>query len=138
MAVKAAINTLAVRSQFRVLPVEGSEVHPKSFVSNFWGALHLSFSKTGKDCEISLNTHFLLDFGDFDKSFSLGNAHASLALRSLNHVFIVHEALVLALTFIILEKLLNRLCLEKTYIQVTNEVSVLLLFVDKHQYLLCN
>jgi hypothetical protein len=43
-----------------------------------------------------------------DKSFSLGNAHASLALRSLNHVFIVHEALVLALTFIILEKLLNR------------------------------
>ena len=82
--------------------------------------------------------HFLLDFGDLDKSFSLGNAHASLALRSLNHVFIVHEALVLALTFIILEKLLNRLCLEKTYIQVTNEVSVLLLFVDKHQYLLCN
>ena len=60
----------------------------------------------------SLNTHFLLDFGDLDKSFSLGNAHASLALRSLNHVFIVHEALVLALTFIILEKLLNRVCLE--------------------------
>ena len=24
----------------------------------------------------SLNTHFLLDFGDLDKSFSLGNAHA--------------------------------------------------------------
>ena len=66
------------------------------------------------DCEISLNTHFLLDFGDFDKSFSLGNAHASLALRSLNHVFIVHEALVLVPTFIILEKLFNRLDLEKT------------------------
>ena len=50
------------------------------------------------DCEISLNTHFLLDFGDFDKSFSLGNAHASLALR----FFIVHETLVFALSFIIL------------------------------------
>ena len=72
-------------------------MHPKSFVSNFWGALHLSFSKIGKDCEISLNTSFsLIFFGDLDKSFSLDNAHASLALRSLNHVFIVHEALVLA------------------------------------------
>ena len=46
--------------------------------------------------------YFLLDFGDLDKSFSLGNAHASLALRSLNNDFIVHKALVLALTFIIL------------------------------------
>jgi len=53
-------------------------------------------------------------FGDLDKSFSLGIAHASMALRSLNHDFIVHEALVLVLTFIILEKLLNRLYLEKT------------------------
>ena len=44
-----------------------------------------------------LNTHFLLFFGDFDKSFSLDNAHASMALRSLNHDFIVHEALVLVL-----------------------------------------
>ncbi len=52
---------------------------------------------------------FLLDFGDLDKSFSLGNAHASMALRSLNHDFIVHEALVLVLTFIILVKLFNRL-----------------------------
>jgi len=33
---------------------------------------------------------FLLNFGDLDKSFSLGNAHAGLALRSLNHDFIVH------------------------------------------------
>ena len=47
---------------------------------------------------IALNTHFLLDFGDFDKSFSLDNAHASMALRSLNHDFIIHEALALALT----------------------------------------
>jgi hypothetical protein len=98
-------------------------------VSNFWGALHLSFNKTGKDCEISLNTHFLLDFGDFDKSFSLDNAHASLALRSLNHVFIVHEALVLALTFIILEKLLNRLCLEKTLLYQL--LSILLSFLKR-------
>ena len=36
-------------------------------------------------------------FGDLDKSFSLGIAHASMALRSLNHDFIVHEALVLVL-----------------------------------------
>jgi hypothetical protein len=55
-----------------------------------------------------------LFFGDFDKSFSLGNAHASMALRSLNHDFIVHEAVVFVLTFIILEKLFNRLDLEKT------------------------
>ena len=40
--------------------------------------------------------YFLLDFGDLDKSFSLDYAHASMALRSLNHDFIVHEALVLA------------------------------------------
>ena len=46
---------------------------------------------------LSLNTHFLLDFGDFDKSFSLGYAHASMALRSLNHDFIIHEALVVVL-----------------------------------------
>lgn len=32
--------------------------------------------------------YFLLDFGDLDKSFSFGNAHASMALRSLNHDFI--------------------------------------------------
>ena len=63
---------------------------------------------------ISLNTHFLLDFGDLDKSFSLDNAHASMALRSLNHDFIVQEALVLVLTFILLEKLFSRLDLEKT------------------------
>ena len=50
------------------------------------------------------NTHFLLLFGDFDKSFSLDNAHASMALRSRNHGFIVHEALVFAPTFIILER----------------------------------
>jgi hypothetical protein len=41
------------------------------------------------------NTHFLLLFGDFDKSFSLDNAHASMALRSLNHDSIVHEAVAL-------------------------------------------
>ena len=84
--------------------------------------------------------HFIFSyfFGDLDKSFSLGIAHASMALRSLNHDFIVHEALVLVLTFIILEKLFNRFSLEKTYIQVTNEVSALFLFVDKHQDLLCN
>ena len=35
---------------------------------------------------------FLLNFGDLDKSFSLGNAHASLVLRSLNHDLIVHES----------------------------------------------
>ncbi len=64
------------------------------------------------------NTHFLLLFGDFDKSFSLDNAHASMALRSLNHDFIVHEALVRVLTFIILEKLLNRVCLEVTNRQI--------------------
>ena len=45
-------------------------------------------------------THILLDFGDLDKSFSLGNAHASMALRSLNHDFIVHEALVLVLRLV--------------------------------------
>ena len=39
------------------------------------------------------NTHFLLLFGDFDKSFSLDNAHANMALRSLNRIG-VHEALV--------------------------------------------
>jgi hypothetical protein len=44
-----------------------------------------------------LNIHFFLLFGDLDKSFSLGYAHASMALRSLNHDFIVHEALVLVL-----------------------------------------
>ena len=74
---------------------------------------------------------------------TLGNAQENLTLRSLNHGLIVHEALVLVLTFIILEKLFSRLCLEKTlriftYIQVTNEVSALFLFVDKHQDLLCN
>ena len=47
-------------------------------------------------------------------NFSLGNAHASMALRSILHDYIVHGALVLVLTFIILEKLLNRLDLEKT------------------------
>ncbi len=44
--------------------------------------------------------YFLLFFGDLDKSFSLGNAHASMALRSLNHDFIVHEALVLVLRLV--------------------------------------
>ena len=46
--------------------------------------------------------YFLFDFGDLDKSFSLDNAHASMALRSLNHDFIVQEALVLVLSFILL------------------------------------
>ena len=41
--------------------------------------------------------YFLIDFGDLDKSFLLGNAHASMALHSLNHDFIIHEALVLVL-----------------------------------------
>ena len=31
------------------------------------------------------NTHFILLFGDLDKTFSLGNTHASMALLSLNH-----------------------------------------------------
>jgi len=44
---------------------------------------------------------------------TLGNAHASMTLRSFTRIG-VHEALVLVLTFIILEKLLNRLDLEKT------------------------
>ena len=44
--------------------------------------------------------YFLLDFGDLNKSFSLGNAHASMALHSLNHDFIVHEALVLVLRLV--------------------------------------
>ncbi len=35
---------------------------------------------------------FLLNFGDLDKSFSLGIAHARLALRSLNHDLIVYES----------------------------------------------
>ena len=48
----------------------------------------------------SLNTHFLLDFGDLDKSFSFDKAHASMALRSLNHDFIIHEALVLVLRLV--------------------------------------
>ncbi len=34
-----------------------------------------------------------LFFGDLDKSFSLGYAHASMAMRSFNHDFIVHDAL---------------------------------------------
>jgi hypothetical protein len=34
-----------------------------------------------------------LFLGNLDKSFSLGNAHASVALRSLNLDFIVHETL---------------------------------------------
>ncbi len=38
--------------------------------------------------------YFLLDFGDLNKSFSLGNAHASMALHSLNHDFIVHEEII--------------------------------------------
>jgi hypothetical protein len=37
-----------------------------------------------------------------------------MALRSLNHGLIVHEALVLVMPFMILEKLLSRLDLEKT------------------------
>ncbi len=36
------------------------------------------------------------------------------------------------------QRQINRFCLEKTYIQVTNEVSALFLVVDKHQDLLCN
>ena len=57
---------------------------------------HLIIIGKGSDL-FRLNTHFLLFFGDLDKSFSLDNAHASMALRSLNHDFIVHEALVLVL-----------------------------------------
>jgi len=44
--------------------------------------------------------YFLLDFGDLNKSFLLGNAHASMALHSLNHDFIIHEALVLVLRLV--------------------------------------
>jgi len=44
--------------------------------------------------------YFLLFSGDLDKSFSLGNAHACMALHSLNHDFIVHEALVLILRLV--------------------------------------
>ena len=44
--------------------------------------------------------YFLLDFGDLDKSFLLGNAHASMTLLSLDHDFIVHEALVLVLRLV--------------------------------------
>ncbi len=44
--------------------------------------------------------YFLLDFGDLDKSLSLGNVHASTALRSLNHDFIAHEALALVLCLV--------------------------------------
>lgn len=43
------------------------------------------------------SSYVLNFFGDLDKSFSLGDAHASMALRSLNHDFIVHEALLLVL-----------------------------------------
>ena len=38
-----------------------------------------------------------------DKSFSLGNAHASMALASLNHDFIVNEAMVLVTTAFVSE-----------------------------------
>ena len=55
----------------------------------------------GKGSEfIQLTSHFLLDFGDLDESFSLGNGHASMALRSLNHDYIVHAALVLVLRLV--------------------------------------
>ena len=64
--------------------------------------------------KIKFRHYFLFFFGDLDKSFSLGNAHASMAMRSFNHDFIIHEALALVLSFIILEKLPNRLSLEKT------------------------
>ena len=65
--------------------------------------LETAWHIVGKSSDyFAINTHFLLDFGDLDKSFSLGNAHASMALRSLNHDFIVHEALALVLGFFIL------------------------------------
>ena len=77
--------------------------------------LETAWHIVGKSSDyFAINTHFLLDFGDLDKSFSLDNAHASMALRSLNHDFIVHEALILALSFIISEKFFNRVNLEKT------------------------
>ena len=44
---------------------------------------------------------------------TLGYIQENLTLRSLIRIG-VHEALVFAQTFIILEKLLNRICLEKT------------------------
>ena len=44
---------------------------------------------------------------------TFGNIQENMTLRSLTRIG-VHEALVLAQTFIILEKLLNRVCLEKT------------------------
>ena len=44
---------------------------------------------------------------------TLGNVQENLTLRSLTRIG-VHEALVLVLTFMILEKLFNRLFLEKT------------------------
>ena len=53
-----------------------------------------------KSAKIFAKHYFLLDFGDLNKSFSLGNAHASMALHSLNHDFIVHEALVLVLRLV--------------------------------------
>ncbi len=45
-----------------------------------------------------LTFYFLHFFGGLDKSFSLDNAHASMALHLFNHDFIVQEALVLVLS----------------------------------------
>ncbi|MBR3453246.1 MAG: hypothetical protein IKH25_10335 [Muribaculaceae bacterium] len=42
-----------------------------------------------------------------DKSFSLGNAHASMALASLNHDFIVNEAMALVTTAFVSEAALD-------------------------------
>jgi len=56
---------------------------------------------------IPLNIHFLIFFGDLDKSFSLGNAHASMALASLNHDFIVNEAMALVTTAFVSEAALD-------------------------------
>ena len=49
---------------------------------------------TNTYCKKLFTNHYPIDFGDLDKSFSLGNAHASMALCSLNHDFVVHQALV--------------------------------------------
>ena len=49
---------------------------------------------TNTYCKKLFTNHYPIDFGDLDKSFSLGNAHASMALCSLNHDYVVHQALV--------------------------------------------
>jgi hypothetical protein len=63
-----------------------------------------------------MNTHFLLNVGDLLTSSSmltLGNVQENLTLHSLTRIG-VHDALAFAQTFIILEKLFNRVLREKT------------------------